>query len=152
MDKTDLRILRELNDDARKSFREIAKEIGVSTQTVIKRYNEMKERGIIQICAMSIDATKIGYEGLANLLITSSPGRNLSDAMERLKKTENIIIATSAVGDYEGYAVLIFRNAADLYEKTLKIKMMAEVGKVEVSFDPFIFPIPPHAQNKLLFE
>jgi Lrp/AsnC family transcriptional regulator for asnA, asnC and gidA len=144
MDKIDLQIINELVDDARKPFREIAKKIGVSTQTVIKRYNEMKQKGTIQICAISIDANKIGYEGVAYLLITGSPGTNLSDAMNRLKKTENIIIATKAIGDYEGYAVLVFKNAKDLYEKVHQIKLMPEMENIEVSFTtPVPFSIPP---------
>lgn len=86
MDKIDLQMINELMDDARKPFREIAKKLDVSTQTVIKRYNTLKEKGTIQICAISIDPNKIGYEGIADLLITGSPGSNLSEAIDRLKK------------------------------------------------------------------
>jgi len=146
MDKIDLQIINELTDDARKPFREIAKKIGVSTQTVIKRYNELKEKGTIQICAISIDPNKIGYEGIAYLLITGSPGCSLSEAVERLKKTENIIIVTRAIGDYEGYAVLVFKSAKDLYEKVHQIKLMPEIENIEVSFTipvPMTMNVPP---------
>jgi len=82
VDKIDLQIITELMDDARKTFRKIAKKIGVSTQTVIRRYNEMKAKGTIQFCSISIDLTKIGYKGTAFLLMTSSHGSNLADAIE----------------------------------------------------------------------
>jgi DNA-binding Lrp family transcriptional regulator len=142
MDKTDLQIMKELLLDTRKPFREIAKKLDISTQTVIRRYKEMKEKGIIQNCAISINANKIGYEGIAHLLITSAQGNTLSETIDILRKTENIIIATRAIGDYEGYAVMVFKNAKDFYEKLRKIKFMPWVETIDLSFT---VPIPPTA-------
>lgn len=149
MDKIDLQIINELISDARKPFREIAKKLGISTQTVIKRYDDLKKRGIIQICAISIDANKIGYEGMAYLLMNASAGNNLTKVIERLRKTENIIIATRAIGDYEGYAVLVFKNAKDLYDRVQQIKAMPEIGTIDISFTtPVPMNIPPNTPPK----
>lgn len=148
MDKIDMRIVAELMEDARKPFRKIAKKLGVSTQTVIKRYNALKEKGTIEHCAISIDPNKIGYEGEATLLIASQPGRSLSETMERLRKTQNIVIATRAIGDFEGYVVLLFENAKDLREKIHQIKLMPEIGEVEVSFTvPVSMNVLPKMNN-----
>jgi len=144
MDKIDLQIITELMEDARKPFRQIAKKIGVSTQTVIKRYNELKAKGTIQFCAISMNLKKIGYGGTAYLLMTSSPGSNLSAAIEELRKTQNIVIATKAIGDFEGYAVLLFRDIKDLYERVQQIKRVPNVNKIEVSFAlPGMLNFPP---------
>jgi hypothetical protein len=68
----------------------------------------------------------------------------LPAAIDRLKKTENIIIATRAVGDYEGYAVLVFKNAKDLYERIRQIGFMPEVEDIELCFTtPVPMGIPP---------
>jgi DNA-binding Lrp family transcriptional regulator len=42
LDKIDLAIINSLMNDGRKSFRQIAKEIGVSTPTVEARFSRMK--------------------------------------------------------------------------------------------------------------
>jgi len=133
MDQIDLQIITELKDDARKPFRKIAEKIGVSTQTVIKRYNEMKESGIIQLCSISVDLQKIGYAGSAHLLITGSAGSNLSETMEQLRKTPNIILATKAIGDFEGYAVLVFKDINDLYERVIQLKRDLNIENIKVS-------------------
>jgi Lrp/AsnC family transcriptional regulator for asnA, asnC and gidA len=150
MDKIDLQIIKELSEDARKPFIKIAKKIGVSTQTVIKRYNEMKAKGIIQLCAITIDLKKIGYKGAAHLLITHSPESRLSETMEQLKNIQNVVIASKAIGDFEGYAILVFKDVEDLYEKVLQIKGLSSISTVEVSFaipgmqyfPPKVKPIP----------
>jgi Lrp/AsnC family transcriptional regulator for asnA, asnC and gidA len=153
MDKIDRQIIAELMEDARKPFRKIAKKLGVSTQTVIKRYNALKEKGTIQHCAISIDPNKIGYEGEAYLLITSRPGSSLSETIDRLRKTQYIIIATKAIGDFEGYAVLLFENARDLHEKVHQIKLMPEIDEVEVSFTvPVSMNVLPRMNNPNMFK
>jgi Lrp/AsnC family transcriptional regulator for asnA, asnC and gidA len=128
-----MQIITELKDDARKPFRKIGEKIGVSTQTVIKRFNEMKEKGIIQLCSISINLQKLGYAGSAHLLITGSAGSNLSETMEKLRKTPNIILATKAIGDFEGYAVLVFRDISDLYERVIQLKKDLNIENIKFS-------------------
>ncbi|NIO37062.1 AsnC family transcriptional regulator, partial [Candidatus Bathyarchaeota archaeon] len=48
MDQTDLSIVRKLTVDARMSFRKIAKELGISPDTVINRYKALQEKGVIR--------------------------------------------------------------------------------------------------------
>lgn len=134
MDKVDHEIIKELSEDCRRPFSEIGKKIGVSTQTVIKRYNQMKSNGTIQLCAIKIDPKKIGYEGTAHLLITHSSRNTLSETIEQIKKIPNIVIASKAIGDSEGYAVLLFKNSEDLYKKILQIKKLPSISALEVSF------------------
>jgi DNA-binding Lrp family transcriptional regulator len=45
---TDIAILKSLLDDGRKSFRQISKEIDVSTPTVKARFNRLVDMGIIR--------------------------------------------------------------------------------------------------------
>lgn len=134
MDKIDLQIIRELMQDARKSFRKIANIIGISTQTVIMRYNKMCAKGIIEMCTITIDAEKIGYKGTAYILIQHSSESSLSEMVEDLGNIQNVIVAAKAIGDFEGYAILLFRDIKDLYEKVAQIKCLSSVFKVEVSF------------------
>jgi len=144
MDKIDLQIIKELSEDARKPFRKIAKKIGISTQTVIKRYNEMKAKGIIQLCAITINIKKIGYIGTAILLLRQSFGSNLSETIEEIKKIQNIIIVSKAMGNFGGYAVLVFKDIKELYEQVLQIKRLPNISNVEVAFAvPGIQYFPP---------
>lgn len=155
MDEIDQQIIEELAVDARKPFKHIAKKIGVSISTITKRYNDMKEKGIIVSCSTRIDLRKIGYRGMAYILITHSPNSNLSEAMGDLKKITNVIVCSKAIGDYEGYAILAFKDTEDLYQKILQIKKLPQISNVEVSFtvDSIqFFPLSalgPKQSNKL---
>ena len=145
LDKIDVNIIGELSEDARRPFGKIAKKLGVSTQTVAKRYSDMKKNGTIQFCTIMLDLTKIGYEGTAHLLLSSRPQSDITDVVKQLRKTQNIIITTRAMGEYEGYAVLAFKNAKNLYEKVTQIRQLPNILKVDISFEiPGVGYFPPN--------
>ena len=48
LDNTDIAVIKSLIQDGRKSFRQIAREIKVSTPTVESRFSRMKGLGIIK--------------------------------------------------------------------------------------------------------
>ena len=61
MDETDSFIVEELKKDARTSFRKIARKLGVSPDTVINRYENLRAEGVIRGSTVVIDPKKIGY-------------------------------------------------------------------------------------------
>ncbi|PVX25918.1 MAG: hypothetical protein CW691_03140, partial [Candidatus Bathyarchaeum sp.] len=61
MDKLDLKIIKKLMADSRTPFSKISSELGVSTDTVIRRYNKLKETGTIQPI-LNVDIFKLGYD------------------------------------------------------------------------------------------
>ena len=77
MDEIDLFIIKRMTEDARVSFRKIAKEIGVSPDTIISRYKKLQENGVIRGSTVILDPKKIGYKGMA-----------AAAAPERLKKRD----------------------------------------------------------------
>ena len=55
--------MKQLLKDAQTPFLRIAKKLGVSPETVRTRYGKMKEDGTIKRSSISIDLSKIGYQG-----------------------------------------------------------------------------------------
>ena len=58
---TDIAILRSLFDDGRKSFRQISKEIGVTTPTVKARFNRLVDMGVIRSVSPILDLNKLRF-------------------------------------------------------------------------------------------
>ena len=60
LDDTDIAILKSLQEDGRKSFRQISREIKVSTPTVKTRYERLVSIGLIKSVKPEFDLSKIG--------------------------------------------------------------------------------------------
>ena len=59
LDETDLAILESLLQDGRKSFRQVSREIKVSTPTVMKRYERLVNVGLIKAVSLNLDLGKL---------------------------------------------------------------------------------------------
>lgn len=97
LDEIDVKILGELRKDARASYRQVAKRIGVAVGTVQSRIRRMEEEGVIRGYTLISDYEKLGYTLTVITEITVSKGK--------LLETERAIAelpSTCAVYDVTG--------------------------------------------------
>lgn len=142
MDKIDLQILKELIKDAQTPFLRIAKKIDVSPETVRTRYRKMKEDGIIRHCSISIDLSRIGYQGKVVFLIRNAINHDKSRTIEALKKISDIFIMSEIFGDFEIIAIAPVKDISNLKAILNKIKRLPSVSRVEFTLiDDTTFPV-----------
>lgn len=143
MDKTDLLIIKRMTEDARISFRKIARELRVSPDTIIHRYKTLQEKGVIRGSTVVIDPKKIGYHGMAAFMINVSPAHispieptptESSSILEKLIQMPNIIIATKTVGDHDLLAISVVRNFEHLIKIGDDIARIPGVKDLRMSF------------------
>jgi Lrp/AsnC family transcriptional regulator for asnA, asnC and gidA len=142
MDEIDLSIIERLTEDARMSFRKIAKELGISPDTVINRYVKLQEKGVIRGSTVVIDPKRIGYHGMAVFLLDASPSHILATEatidssliLEKLIQMRNIILATKTVGDHDLLAIAVARDFEQLINIGSDIAKIPGVRDLKVSF------------------
>lgn len=143
MDQTDLFIIKKLTEDARMSFRKIAKELGVSPDTVINRHKALQEKGVIRGSTVVINPKKIGYHGMAVFMIDASPIHILATEaaptdssliLDKLIQMRNIILATKTVRDHDLLAIGVARDFEHLIKIGTDIAKIPGVKDLQVSF------------------
>lgn len=145
MDKLDYLILSELFKDASLSFVEIAKNVGTSPYTVRRRYEKMKKEGVIRKSVVSLDLTKLGYQGKAFLLITVMPNGNKSETIEYLKKMRNVIVVTELIGPYDILAIAPITDLYSIQELVKEARGAPYLERVEIAcIDDIHFPVSPN--------
>ena len=144
MDKLDLLILSELLKDAQMSFVKIAKKIGTTPYTVRRRYERMKKEGIIHKCVVSIDLSKLGYQGKAFLLISISGTHDKSDTISALKRIRNVIAVSEIIGPFDIIAIAPVIDLANIRTIVNEIKKAPNVQRVEIAcINGTDFPVNP---------
>jgi Lrp/AsnC family transcriptional regulator, regulator for asnA, asnC and gidA len=145
MDKLDFLILSELLKDASLSFVQIAKNIGTSPYTVRRRFEKMKKDGLILKCIVTIDLTKLGYQGKAFLLITVEPNSNKSDTINYLTKLKNVIVATEIIGPYDILAITPIMDLNSIQEIVQEARKAPNIKRIEIAcIDDINFPVSPN--------
>ncbi len=131
IDKTDLRIVKELIEDAQMPFMKIGEKLGISPSTVRKRYLRMKENGVIQNCSILVDRSKLGYQGTMLLLIANLANAHTKQIINALKKIQDIIIITRVMGDFDIFAVTIVKDLKHVAEIVKRVKKIPQVERLE---------------------
>jgi len=144
MDETDLTIIKLMTEDARVSFRKIAKELKVSPDTVISRYKALQEKGVIRGSTVVLNPKKIGYKGMAAFMIDTSPTNIIateatqpeesSYILETLIKMPNIILATKTVGDHDMLAIAVIKDVEHLIATGREIAEISGIKDLRVTF------------------
>jgi Lrp/AsnC family transcriptional regulator for asnA, asnC and gidA len=147
MDEIELLIARELAEDAQIPFNKIAKKLGISPETVRKKFEKMKKERTITQSSIMLDLTKIGYEYIALLKIKSRPNYDRLMTTKHLERTLNIIMIGKIVGNFDVFAFAAVKNLKNFAELLIGIKKLPSVERVETSF-----MFPPIFQRKTVFQ
>jgi Lrp/AsnC family transcriptional regulator for asnA, asnC and gidA len=137
MDEIDEKIIEMLTSDARTSFRQMAKELGKSPDTVIKRYERLREGGMIRGSTVVVEPGRIGYEGMAAFHIdVSTSGGAKTDSTSILRaliKMPNIIVATKTVGDHDLLAIGVIHDFSHLMRLGGEISAITGVKNIQTA-------------------
>lgn len=148
MDRIDQQILEELTRNPQAPFSRIAKRIGVSTITVQRRYKELKEEGIILRSSITMDLSKIGYQGKAILMVTNAPDQDKTKTTDALKHMKNVFIVTDVVGECDIMAVAVIKDFKNVIDLINEIRKIPSVDQVEVAFTTdTAFPVAREFNN-----
>ena len=113
VDETDLKIIKMLETDARTSFREIAKKLGISEGTVYNRVKKLQEEGTIKGYSARVDPTKLGMD-LGAVIGLRVAGGHLVEVEQEISKSKGVCCVYDVTGDYDAVIVARFRSRADL--------------------------------------
>jgi len=133
IDELDKQIVEKLTLNGRSSFTQIAKEIGVSTDTVVKRYHRLREEGAIKV-SIQINPNKIGYNSILDFNIAFMNLNGFSNSVvEELAKIPDIIIITKTSGDFDLQVTAMIRDIAQSFAIQDEIARICGITKIEVS-------------------
>lgn len=109
LDDLDRNLLKELEGDARQSFRDLAKKTGVSVVTVAQRVRKMEEEGVIKGYSGLIDQEMLGYEITTITEVTVSKGK-LVEVQERIAKLNSVCAVYDVTGIEDSIVISKFRS------------------------------------------
>jgi DNA-binding Lrp family transcriptional regulator len=130
-DETDLRILQELRQNCRRSYRELAQSTGMSPAALIERVKKLEEQGIIIGYSANFDYLKLGFEFMAVLQISISG--DLLKIQERIGKLGGVAAVYDTTGQYDSVAILMCKSRGELSSLVKRILAIPGVQKTDTN-------------------
>ena len=142
IDETDLQIINQLMKNGRKSFRKIAKEIGVTPDTVARRYRKLKRSDTIRV-RIQIKPSKIGYCATLECNLAFKSQRDSLRAVDILAKRPDVFCMATMSGDYDLHVWILIRDIKHLLTVQDEILELPSLSRMEINVSRIFLDMYP---------
>lgn len=113
IDELATRIIRVMNQNARRSFREIAKEVGTSPTAVINKVKKLENLGAIKGYIPVINAEYFGFNLIAIIALRISQGK-LLETQRKISEEAQVAAVYDITGEWDSFVIAYFKDRDDL--------------------------------------
>ena len=131
MDNLDIKILKLLQENARITASDIAKEINLSVPAVSERLKKVESSGIIQQYTAIIDPVHLKKDLTAIMFISLERPKFTDRFVDYIKGEEEILECHYLAGDFDYALKIITENTRSLEELLNRIKSVQGVQKTK---------------------
>jgi Lrp/AsnC family transcriptional regulator for asnA, asnC and gidA len=132
IDALDAKILRLLLKDSRLSLKEIGKECGVSSVSVLNRINRLKKLGVIKGSTLFANLGIYNFETVAFVGVEAENNRSIDEVLNFLKKYTFLIEPSISIGKFDLHALIYSKDQEDLNNRVAMVRRLTGVRKVSV--------------------
>ena len=127
---TDKAIIKALQRDGKATNKAIARETGVSEETIRRRAHRLASEGVVKVTGIP-DASKLGYECGALIGIQAAPDK-LDNVATALSALDEVSVVSITTGSYDIFAEVRLLSHADLLGfMTGKVSSISGVVRTE---------------------
>lgn len=137
LDDVSLRLLEELQRDARVSYSALARRVGLSTPTVIERIRKLEDAGIIAGYGVRLNAAALGLGVIALIEVKTNPTQ-YSKVLEFARTTPSVRECYFVTGDNSFMARILVKSIDELQGLIEKMGMFGATRTSVVLSQPIV--------------
>jgi len=130
LDEIDRGILERLKENARTTFVDIGKALGVSDATVYNRVNRLREMGVIKKFTIEVNEAAMSRRTFGFILVSVKPG-TVNEISKQLVEIEKINEIHEVHGSEDLIVKVGAKNLRKLRSVILKVRKIPDVVKTE---------------------
>lgn len=132
LDEMDKKLLQELVKNSKRSYRTLAKNVGMSTTAIIERVRSLEDSGYITGYGCRLDYARLGFEFMAVVEI-SIFGKDLLQIEGKVAKIQHVAAVWDITGQYDAVAVIMCKTRGELSSTVKKILSIPGVEKTNTN-------------------
>jgi Lrp/AsnC family transcriptional regulator for asnA, asnC and gidA len=132
IDKIDDKILHILIKDARTTLKDIGKECGISSVSVLNRIKRLKKLGVITGATLFATIGTLGIQITASIGIETESGVNVEEILGFFREHTHLIEPSVSIGKYDLTALVFAENITALNERVETVRRFNGIRKVVV--------------------
>lgn len=118
--------------DARTNFADIAKDCGVSVDTISKRFKRLLKSKVARGTTVLLNPKSFGFDCVASFGIRVDYP-HVQEVMDYVRKTQDVVFCAESMGRHNLFAIAVLRNVGRLSQLKESIKGHPMVREVTAS-------------------
>lgn len=127
-DDLDYELLRILQQDARTSYRDIAKRLKVAEGTIYNRIKALEDSGILRGWHVDVSYNKLGYNMTAVIGLRIKGG-HLGEIEQKISADPHCLAVYDITGEFDAIVIVKFRAREELNAFVKRINAMPHVDR-----------------------
>jgi DNA-binding Lrp family transcriptional regulator len=127
-DELEKKVIRALNRNSRRSFREIAREVGASVTAVIHKVKKLEEGGAIRGYIPVLDPGHFGFDLIAIIALRISKGK-LLETQKRIAEESCLVGVYDVTGEWDSLLIGYFRDRTELNDFIKRLLSLPHVDR-----------------------
>lgn len=140
-DELDNEIILKLEKNGRLPYSKIARELGVSTDTVSRRVKKLIDYKIIKP-TIQINPAKLGYTAKGHLYLAFTSPDKLSTIVDCLSKIPDVTLIIKTSGSYDLFVKTYFKDFDHLFSIQNEISKISGISNVKIQILKLLPKIP----------
>ncbi len=128
IDDLEKKVIRALNKNARKSFREVAREVGSSVTAVCHKVKKLEGSGAIKGYIPVLDPVRLGFDLIAIIAVRISKGK-LLETQQRIAEEACLSAVYDVTGEWDSLLVGHFRDRTELNDFIKRLLSLPHVDR-----------------------
>lgn len=153
IDDIDKQIAKILMKNSRTTFKKISEEINTSINSVIQRYQSLRENNVLNLSTISIDLYKLGYKAIVDSYIKVENRGVLPKVETQLLQIPNASFCGKFVGGaYDLRVAVIIKDFNDFFRVKNKVQTIENIKTAEFYLNDLKGPWPTDFLSKTLLQ
>lgn len=131
LDDLNIKIVEKLVNNSRISFRKVAQELGTTTRTISKRYENLRNNNYIKP-SIQINTKELGFKATLHIYLAIDPQKKVDFIVDSLSKILGISYIVKISGDYDLQVAAMIMDYDDSFRIYEKIAKIPDVKKIEM--------------------
>jgi DNA-binding Lrp family transcriptional regulator len=128
IEELEKKVIRALNQNARKSFREIAKEVGISVTAVINIVKKLESQGAIKGYVPIVDPAHFGFDLTVVIALRISQGK-LLETQKKIAADPQVAAVFDITGEWDSFVLAYFKGRDDLNRFLKKLNSLPFIDR-----------------------
>jgi Lrp/AsnC family transcriptional regulator, leucine-responsive regulatory protein len=133
LDDTDLAIVRALQANARATYAEVGRAVGLSAASVHERVHRLEERGVIRGYHAEVDPERLGLGVLSVVSVLPSDSIDAAATEAALARIDQVEAAYSVAGEDSHVLLVRTRSIAELSEVLQRLQAIDGVARTRTA-------------------